>query len=104
MYKHLFETIFELVGGYGLAEEYFESLGNFISVGRVPEVPNKFVLNALIEYFVPRKVELVDRLIASLRPSSLDYASTIEVCHKHKLFYSQMYVSQLSGDFITSLN
>jgi hypothetical protein len=105
LHKQLFEGVFDLVSGeYNLAEEFIESLGNFISLNLITEIPSRFVLNAIIEYYVIRRVELVDKLIANLRPESIDYQATIEVCSKHKLFYSLMYVSQLNADFIAPLN
>lgn len=62
------------------------------------------MLNSLIEYFVGRRIELVDRLVTGMRPESIDYPSVIEVCHKQKLYYSELYLSELTGDFITPSN
>ena len=104
-YDHLFTRVFTLVDrSYHLDRMFLECLEPFIREGLIKRFPNFAMFEKVIDYYAEEEPSLVDVLILSLEPHSIDYFATLNVCVDHQLYRSLLYVSELNGDFVGPAN
>ena len=76
----------------------------FIRQRLIKRIPNTNLLEKIINYYAEEDTSLVDTLILSLDPHSIDYFSTLDVCVNHKLYRSLIYISEVNNDFVSPAN
>ncbi|CCE63558.1 hypothetical protein TPHA_0F00720 [Tetrapisispora phaffii CBS 4417] len=97
----LIEKSFELLNGDN-PEIFFEVLVNVISEGYIKKLPPTVFKAILSHYANLERIELMEILIVTLDPQTLDIDFAVKLCKEHRLYNVLIYLwNVVFADFIT---